>query len=194
MRACACHFFCVPLYSQMVKYVVYMRKILSLLTCLLFSFVLAAEPLHISVERIQIQSMGTMIVYMLYDDPNERAFIYPLLLQPGETDAVSGKTYVYPGEMSKTFAYWMLSDYSTHALYTEATFLKTENEAGEIRIEATATDTNGDSFELLYDEAESTEGLEDVEYPNRAQKVMEKGQILIIQQDRKFTIMGSPTY
>ena len=194
MHACACHFFCVPLYSQMDKYVLYMRKILSLLTCLLFSFTLSAEPLHISVERIQIQSMGTMIVYMLYDDPNERAFVYPLLLQEGEIDAVLGKTYVYPGEMHKTFAYWMLSDYSTYALYTQATFLKTESEAGEVRIEATATDTNGDSFELLYDEAESTEGIEDVMQLKRAKKVVEKGQILIIQQDRKFTIMGSHTY
>ena len=178
----------------MAKYVLYMRKILSLLICLLFSFALSAEPLHISVERIQIQSMGSMMVYMLYDDPNERVFVYPLLLEEGETDAVLGKTYVYPGEMHKTYAYWMLSDYTTHALYTEATFQKTENAAGEVRIEATATDTNGDSFELLYDEAEPTVGLEEINYPNRARKVLKNGQILIIQQDRKFTIMGTPIY
>ena len=186
--------FVVPLYSQMTKYVEYMRKMLSLLACVLFSLALSAEPLHISVERIQIQSMGSMIVYMLYDDPNDRVFVYPLLLQEGETDAVAGKTYVYPGEMHRTYAYWMLSDYTTYALYTEATFVKTENATGEIRIEATATDTNGDSFELLYDEAEPVQGIEEVKQAKAARKVVEKGQILIIQRDRKFTIMGSPTY
>ena len=186
--------FVVPLYSQMTKYVVYMRKMLSLLICTLFAVSLSAEPLHIPVERIQIQSMGSMIVYMLYDDPNDRVFVYPLLLQEGETDAELGKTYVYPGEMHKTYAYWMLSDYTTHALYTEATFQKTMNEAGEMRIDATATDTNGDSFVLVYDEAEPVQGIEEVMQPKTARKVLEKGQILIIQRDRKFTIMGSPTY
>ena len=109
-------------------------------------------PPALSISRVQMQSMGTMIVYMLYDDPNDRVFVYPLLLSDGTTDAVSGKTYVYPGEMSQTYAYWMLSDYTTHALYTQATFCKTDLGNDKIRIDATATDTNNDAFTLTYDE------------------------------------------
>jgi hypothetical protein len=178
----------------MTKNVESMRKILSLLMSLVVSMTLWAETTNVTVERIQIQSMGSMIVYMLYDDPNMRVFVYPLLLQDGETDAELGKTYMYPGEMNMGYAYWVLSDMQTHALYTEATFVKTENAAGEIRIEATATDTNGDSFELVYDEAEPVQGIEEVKQAKAARKVVEKGQILIIQRDRKFTIMGIPTY
>ena len=51
-------------------------------------------------------------------------------------------------------AFWMLSDYTTHAMNKEATFKATfkatQNAAGELRIEATATDENEDSWKLLY--------------------------------------------
>jgi hypothetical protein len=171
-----------------------MRRFTSLVLGLMMTLSISAEALHVPVDRIQVQSMGSMMVYMLYDDPNERVFVYPLLLQEGETDAKDGKTYVYPGEMSKTYAYWMLSDYKTHALYTEATFRMTLNETNEKRIDATATDTNGDSFELLYDETSESLGKEQVTHNNKVQKVLQNGQILIIQNDRKFTITGNRTY
>ena len=106
----------------------------------------------VEVARIQIQAMGTRIFYMLYDDESGKAFVFPLILAEGQEDVEAGKTYIYPGEMDKTYAYWMLSDYVTHALYTEATFKKTVKSEDKIRIDATASDTNGDQWVLVYDE------------------------------------------
>jgi len=106
----------------------------------------------IKVARVQVQPMGTCIAYMLYDDESGKAFVYPLLLQQGEEDVEPGKTYVFPGEMNKAYAYWMLSDYTTHALYTEATFKKTLKNDTLMRIDATASDTNGDKWMLVFDQ------------------------------------------
>ena len=106
----------------------------------------------IEVARIQVQPMGTRMFYMLYDDVSGKGFIYPIIIAEGLEDVEPGKTYVYPGEMDKTYAYWMLSDYTTHALYTEATFKKTVKSEDKIRIDATATDTNGDKWVLVYNE------------------------------------------
>ena len=106
----------------------------------------------VEVARIQVQPLGTCIAYMLYDDESGKAFVFPLILAEGQEDVELGKTYVFPGEMNKAFAYWMLSDYTTHALYTEATFKKTVKSEDKIRIDATATDTNGDKWVLVYDE------------------------------------------
>ena len=106
----------------------------------------------VEVARIQVQPMGTRMFYMLYDDVSGKAFVFPLIIAEGQEDVEPGKTYVYPGEMDKTYAYWMLSDYTTHALYTEATFKKTVKSEDKIRIDATATDTNEDKWVLVYDE------------------------------------------
>ena len=106
----------------------------------------------VEVARIQVQPMGTRMFYMLYDDVSGKGFVFPIILDEGKDDVEPGKTYVYPGEMDKTYAYWMLSDYTTHALYTEATFKKTVKSEDKIRIDATATDTNGDKWVLVYDE------------------------------------------
>lgn len=106
----------------------------------------------VEVARIQVQPMGARMFYMLYDDVSGKAFVFPLIIAEGQEDVEPGKTYVYPGEMDKTYAYWMLSDYTTHALYTEATFKKTVKSEDKIRIDATAADTNGDKWVLVYDE------------------------------------------
>ena len=106
----------------------------------------------VEVARIQVQPMGTRMFYMLYDDVSGKGFVFPIILDEGKDDVEPGKTYVYPGEMDKTYAYWMLSDYTTHALYTDATFKKTLKSEDKIRIDATATDTNGDKWVLVYDE------------------------------------------
>lgn len=106
----------------------------------------------IRIDRVQVQNIGKIVAYMLYEDANERVFVFPLLSEDGQTDAVPGKTYVYPGEMSQTYAYWMLSDYTTHALYTEATFKKTVIGEDIWHIEATATDENGDEWKLKFDQ------------------------------------------
>ena len=143
-----------------------MRKIVSILLTTLVVFGFASceggksvpegdQPKQediIQIDRVQVQPMGTMVAYMLYEDANERVFVFPLILEDGQEDAVPGKTYVYPGEMSQTYAYWMLSDYTTHALYTEATFKKTVSGADTWHIDATATDTNGDQWKLRFDQ------------------------------------------
>lgn len=150
-----------------------MRKIFSVLSIALVAFGLASckggksvpdEPIVpetpvapedatlVNVARVQVQPMGTCIAYMLFDDVSGKGFVFPLVIPSGAEDVEPGKTYVFPDEMNRTYAYWMLSDYTTHALYTEATFKKTVKADEKWRIDATATDTNGDKWVLLFDE------------------------------------------
>jgi hypothetical protein len=90
---------------------------------------------------------------MLYDDESGKAFVFPLYIAESAEDVELGKTYTFPEDMNTVYAYWILSDYTTHSLYSAATFKKTELTEGMIRIDATVTDMNKDNWILLYDES-----------------------------------------
>ena len=106
----------------------------------------------ISIYRIQIQPMGTTIAYMLYDDESGKAFVFPLNIPNSADDVEPGKLYTLD-EMNKVYAYWMLSDYTTHSLYTDAKFVKFKDEDGLVLIKAKVSDQNGDTWNLVYDES-----------------------------------------
>ena len=78
------------------------------------------------IQRIQVQPMGSMIAYILYEDESGKAFVFPIYVASGAQDIEYGRLYVYPGDMHQTYAYWMLSDYTTHGLYKTATFKATK--------------------------------------------------------------------
>lgn len=104
-----------------------------------------------AIDRVQVQKIGAnCIAYMLYHDDSGKAFVYPIYIAEGAEDVEEGKTYTID-EMNKVYTYWMLSDYTTHSLFTEATFKKTMPD-GKLRIDATAKDQNGDQWKLLYKE------------------------------------------
>ena len=105
-----------------------------------------------AIYRIQVQPMGATIFYMLYEDESGKGFVFPIYKAEGAEDVELGKLYTI-NEMNRTYTYWMLEDYVTHSLYTEATFIKTKDEDGLVLIKATATDQNGDSWNLVYDES-----------------------------------------
>ena len=106
------------------------------------------------IARMQVQRIGlSCIAYMLYDDESGKAFVFPLYIAESDEDVELGKTYTFPEDMNTVYAYWMLSDYTTHSLYSAATFKKTELAEGMIRIDATVTDMNKDNWILLYDES-----------------------------------------
>ena len=86
------------------------------------------------IARMQVQRIGSScIVYMLYDDESGKAFVFPLYIAESDEDVELGKTYTFPEDMNTVYAYWMLSDYTTHSLYSAATFKKTELTEGMIR-------------------------------------------------------------
>ena len=177
---------------------------------------LNAEPTDIKVGWIQVQKLyATCISYILFDEigqPDGKGFVFPIYIAEGAEDIDLERTYVYPGpDMNSNFVMWMLSDYATHSFYTQATFVKTEDEEGYIRIEATAMDQNGDEWAIHYDQKaieeeiaqwekeqkEKEEGIAEVygrQATNQLRKVLQNGQIIIIQGDRKFTILGTPSY
>ena len=179
-----------------------MKKLVLCLCVMIATLNLAAKTYSVNVKYIQQQSMGTCYTYMLYADTifgseaSTRSFVFPILIESGAEDVVAGQTYVYPGEMHQTYAYWMLSDYVTHSLYTEATFCKTILPDQRTRIVATASDQRGDSFILTYEEPNGEQ--EAVSTPEaehkKIRKVLQNGQIILIQGDKKHTILGTSIY
>lgn len=103
------------------------------------------------IKRIQVQPMGATIFYMLYEDESGKGFVFPIIIGDAE-DVESGKLYTID-EMNRTYTYWMLEDYITHSLYTDAKFVKFKDEDGLVYIKATASDQNGDSWNFVYDES-----------------------------------------
>ena len=73
----------------------------------------------------------------------------------GADPVVNGTTYSL-SDMYAYYSYWYDDDYN-YADYTACSFTKTVDTEGFIKIVATATDTEGDSWNLLYDEANAPE-------------------------------------
>ena len=169
-----------------------MKKTLTIVLGLTLAVCMYANaPTEIRVERIQvITDIPHCIVYGLYDDPTDRVFEFPIKLAEGESDVELGKTYTL-SEMNSIYTYWMKSDYMTHAMYTEATFRKTEITEGLIKIEATATDTNGDSWVLTYDESQKESGVSHTYSATKPVKRIENGQIIIETNGVRFNVLGA---
>ena len=135
-----------------------MKKVLSIIVLFAALFVSCEKKSPVdpvpptAIYRIQVQPMGATIFYMLYEDESGKGFVFPIYKAEGAEDVELGKLYTI-NEMNRTYTYWMLEDYVTHSLYTEATFIKTKDEDGLVLIKATATDQNGDSWNLVYDES-----------------------------------------
>jgi len=153
---------------------------------------MTAAPTRLVIDRIQIQQIATdCMAYMLYHDDSGKGFVFPIYFDSAEGDVEWGRTYTY-AEMNHTYTYWMLSDYWTHALYTTATFMK-EVTDGYIYIEATASDTNGDDWELIYDEQAQEElAVQNVPSANGgATKRLEKGRLIIEQNGIRYNATGA---
>ena len=152
MHSCVCHFFFVPLYPQMIKNVVSMRKILSLLSSLFFALSLWAETTNVAVSMYRVEPQAKGVMYQLLNENMSRMYIFPIENLPeGATDVEYGKTYSL-SDMNQ-YSYWIEQSTYTYAMYTSASFKVTANEAGKIRIDAQVTDQRGDTYILLYDEA-----------------------------------------
>jgi hypothetical protein len=169
-----------------------MKQITSIvLGVLLAVSMYAGTPTEIRVERIQlITQIPGCIVYGLFDDPTDRVFEFPIKLAEGESDVELGRTYTL-SEMNTVYTYWMKSDYMTHALYTEATFRKTEITEDLIKIEATATDTNGDSWVLTYDESQEESGVSHTYSAAKPAKRIENGHVIIEKDGIRFNVLGA---
>ena len=168
-----------------------MKQITSIvLGVLLAVSMYAGTPTEIRVERIQlITQIPGCIVYGLFDDPTDRVFEFPIYLAEGESDVVLGKTYTI-SEMNSIYTYWMKSDYMTHALYTEATFRKTENADGVMLLKATATDTNGDSWALTYDPGDMETAVSETRSAAKPVKRVVNGQVVIDKNGVLYNVLG----
>ena len=76
------------------------------------------------------------------------SFAFP---STGEDMVVDGQTYTL-SDMDANWSYWY-DDSFDYADYTTAFFTKTTDASGNVKIIASATDTNGDVWDLLYDQA-----------------------------------------
>ena len=151
MRSCVCHFFFVPLQTQMIKNVVSMRKILSLLAFTLCALISMADTIQVSVSNYYSQTMARTNAFHLINEAGDIEYVFPVVMPEGATDIEYGKTYTL-SEMKEAYAYWWYpAKYMLGALYTEATFKATKTGSLITRIEAQATDTNGDTWILTYD-------------------------------------------
>ena len=169
-----------------------MKRILTVIGAVLIALGMQAAT-ELTIDRLQTQQIATdCVAYILFHDDSGKGFVFPVYVDPKDGDVEWGRVYTID-EMNRVYTYWMLSDYWTHSVYTDATFMKEVSDDAHIYIEATASDQNGDDWILIYDE-QAKEGIEAVSAPQKAKKVLENGQLLIIQGDRKFTILGNPSY
>ncbi|MBP5659157.1 MAG: hypothetical protein J6W89_03970 [Paludibacteraceae bacterium] len=90
------------------------------------------------------------IYYSLYNEDQSKIFCFDIVCATGEEDVKSGVTYTLEG-MIEDYCEWVNSDdvYNGTA-FTAASFKKTVANDGSYTIEASATDANGDIWNLSY--------------------------------------------
>lgn len=129
-----------------------MRKIVSLLTCVLLATGLFAGEYNVTVSNYYSTQMGRTLAFHLMNETGERDFVFPIVLPEDATDIVYGKTYTMD-DMNKAYAYWWEQTTYKYALYQEAEFTITKDANGKVLIDAKALDTNDDVWFLIFDEA-----------------------------------------
>ncbi len=88
----------------------------------------------------------------IYDLRGDNGLTYSFAFpSTGEDMVVEGQTYTL-SDMDTEWSYWY-DDSFDYADYTTASFTKTTDASGNVKIIASVTDTNGDVWNLLYDQA-----------------------------------------
>ena len=88
----------------------------------------------------------------IYDLTGDNGLTYSFAFpSTGEDMVVEGQTYTL-SDMDAEWSYWY-DDSFDYADYTTASFTKTTDASGNVKIIASVTDTNGDVWNLLYDQA-----------------------------------------
>ena len=93
--------------------------------------------------------------YELYNEDGSIAFAFDILVAEGDEDVVLGQEYTLD-DMLANYCLWYETEdpyYGDYSNFTACTFVKTQDGEGNVLIEATATDENGDEWILSYNEA-----------------------------------------
>lgn len=109
----------------------------------------ATTSVTILAYTAQYYSSYNIYIYDLRGDNGlTYSFAFP---STGEDMVVEGQTYTL-SDMDTEWSYWY-DDSFDYADYTTASFTKTTDANGKVKIIASVTDTNGDVWDLLYDQA-----------------------------------------
>ena len=109
----------------------------------------ATTSVTILAYTAQYYSSYNDYIYVLRGDNGlSYSFAFP---STGEDMVVDGQTYTL-SDMDAYWSYWY-DDSFDYADYTTASFTKTTDANGKVKIIASVTDTNGDVWDLLYDQA-----------------------------------------
>lgn len=109
----------------------------------------ATTSVTILAYTAQYYSSYNIYIYDLRGDNGlSYSFAFP---STGEDMVVDGQTYTL-SDMDAEWSYWY-DDSFDYADYTTASFTKTTDASGNVKIIASVTDTNGDVWNLLYDQA-----------------------------------------
>ena len=131
-----------------------MRKIVSLITCVLLATGLFAGEYDVAVSNYYTTQMGRTLAFHLMNETGERDYVFPISLPEGATDIEYGKTYEIE-DMNTAYTFWWYpATMKLGALYSEAEFTIIKDANGKVYIDAKALDMNDDIWYLIYDERE----------------------------------------
>lgn len=109
----------------------------------------ATTNVNVLAINARYYSSYSMYVYTLVGE-NDLYYYFSFNCTDGNDPVANGTTYSL-SDMYAYYCYW--SDDYNYSDYTACSFTKTVDAEGFIKIVATATDDNGDTWNLLYDEA-----------------------------------------
>jgi len=107
----------------------------------------------VTITRVSMTYDGDSrsVFYGLHTDDFAPAFYFDIPLAEGARDVETGRTY-HLQDMNADYCEWDDEDWNPH-YYTEAVFTKTLGDAYDTHISATVKDTDGNEWNLRYDEA-----------------------------------------
>ncbi len=93
------------------------------------------------------------VFYSLYNEDKSIVFCFDIVCATGDQDVVSGQTYTLANMLADYCEWVYSSDIYNGTAFTAASFKKTVANDGSFTIEASATDANGDIWNITYAES-----------------------------------------
>ena len=107
-------------------------------------------PVSLTLTSCETKQYSTDIEYHLSNAAGDTLFVFDIKKTSGQSDIELGKTYTL-SDMYSSYSYAKFNN-GSKVSYSSASFTKTQDEAGLVHIEASASDAAGNTWNIVYQE------------------------------------------
>ncbi len=150
------------------------------------------HPFEVVATKLDFKEYNSQykdVIYTLSNATNDTIFAFDIYLA-NPSDVIPGETYTLEDmETSSAYTYVQVGGVKTSLKTVE--FVKTVDDEGLARIEATVVDMKVNVFHVVYQEVKTETAIENANAAAKAVKRIENGQIVIEKNGVRYNVLGA---